>query len=144
MRVFLRGRGGNIPFWALVIALVFLPLGSLLVDAPRLYTVSIRLQSALDAAAEAAARCVDVDWYQDTGEVRLDPVCAAGEAQKHFDLVMSSLAGSRTQPTFEGLTVDDITGTVRAAGSVEVDVFFYHVTVFMRREAIAGYRMTRQ
>ena len=142
MRGYLRGRGGNIPFWALVIALVFLPLGSLLVDAPRLYTASIRLQSALDAAAEAAARCVDVDWYQDTGEVRLDPVCAAGEAQKHFDLTAGGSAHMR--PAFGGVAVDETADTVTAVGEMHVDVFFRHVTLRLRRNATTAFRMTHQ
>jgi len=139
---FLRGRRGNMGFWALVIALVFLPMGTLVIDAPRLYVTSIRLQSAVDAAAEAAARCVDVAWYQDTGETRPDAACAEAEAQRYFTLTAPASSGVRS--TFAGITVDESADSVSATGTAEVDVFFLHVPVHMNRTAVTSFRMAQE
>ena len=139
---FLRGREGNVGFWALIIALVFLPMATLLVDVPRLYATSVRLQSAVDAAAEAASRCVDVAWYQDTGETRLDAACAEAGARRHFEITAPSSPG--VQSAFGGIAVDETADVVTATGSARVRVFFRHITLTLQRRATTAFRMERQ
>jgi len=142
MQGYLRGRAGNVTFWALIIALVFIPLAALLVDAPRLYTASIRLQSAVDAAAEAASRCVDVDWYQESGFTRLNLDCASAEAQRQFRLTAGGTPQMR--PAFGGITVDETADAVTATGSMTVDVLFRHITVRIHRSATSAFRMEQR
>ena len=50
---------------------VLVPLAGLAIDVPRYFTLRARLQLAADAAAEAAARSVDIPHFRNTGEVRL-------------------------------------------------------------------------
>ena len=66
------GRRGDMVWNALVIVTVLLPLSGLAIDVPRYFALRSRLQAAVDAAAEAAARQVDIAHYQNTGETRLD------------------------------------------------------------------------
>ena len=51
----------------LVLITVLVPLAGLAIDVPRDFTLRARLQLAADAAAEAAARSVDIPHFRNTG-----------------------------------------------------------------------------
>ncbi len=88
---FLEGRAGDMVWSALVITTALLPLTGLAIDVPRYFALRSRLHIAVDAAAEAAARQVDIVHYRNTGEIRLNPRTYAGEASWAFDTALSDL-----------------------------------------------------
>ncbi len=59
---------GDMVWNALIIVTVLLPLSGLAIDIPRYFALRSRLQGAVDAAAEAAARQVDIPHFMNTGE----------------------------------------------------------------------------
>ncbi len=86
------GRHGNMAWTALMLVAVLLPLASLTIDIPRYFVLRSRLQSATDAAALAAARCIDTAYYSETGQTRLDLAEAAQSAIAAFYGSTASLA----------------------------------------------------
>ena len=88
---FVVGRKGDMVWNALIIVTVLLPLSGLAIDVPRYFALRSRLQAAVDAAAEAAARQVDIAHYQNTGETRLDADRYAGEAHWAFETAVTNL-----------------------------------------------------
>ena len=107
MKRYLRGRAGNVVWWALVIYMVFLPLASLATDVPRFFTMRTTLLSAASAAGEAAARCVDVPHYQDTGETRLNLSCVRTVSRQHFDGVTAPFKRGYYSFSLDRVTVDE-------------------------------------
>ena len=79
-----RERGYSMPWWAMVLAFVAVPLFSLAVDITRGMYVRIRLQEAVDAACEAGAQGLDVPRFRDTGNWNLDPGLAHSYAAVAF------------------------------------------------------------
>jgi len=72
------------PWWAMVLAFVAVPLFSLAVDITRGMYVRTRLQEAVDAACEAGAQGLDVPHFRDTGNWHLDPGLAHSFAAVAF------------------------------------------------------------
>jgi len=77
-------RGYSMPWWAMVLAFVAVPLFSLAVDITRGMYVRTRLQEAVDAACEAGAQGLDVPHFRDTGNWHLDPGLAHSFAAVAF------------------------------------------------------------
>ena len=128
---------------ALVVVTVLLPLSGLAIDAPRYFNLRSRLQAAVDAAAEAAARQVDIVHYQNTGETRLDVGRYGDEAHWAFETAVTSLRARGYTASFANLSVDDATAAVTASASGTVRLF-YNLTppVTVRVSATSWYRMT--
>ena len=138
-------RGQNLAMFALVLAFLLVPLMTLVVDVPRYFILRATLQSAVDAAAEAAARCVDVAWYQETGEVRLDVGCARAEARRHFDLVTAD-AGTGYTYALSEIAVDEAANTVTVRGTGRLTTFLGDLAprITVHGEGTAGFRMSRE
>lgn len=138
----LRQTGGDMVWSSIVLIAVLLPLAGLTLDVPRYYVLRSRLQLAVDAAAEATARCVDVAHFQHTGETRLDDWCRNAEPVYLFDSIMQPLLAKGYSPRLTAVEVDEVadTVTVRAAGDMRL---FFAVTPPLTIEVSArsGYRM---
>ncbi len=138
-------RGQNLAMFALVLAFLLVPLMTLVVDVPRYFILRATLQSAVDAAAEAAARCVDVAWYQETGEVRLDVACARAEAWRHFDLVTAD-PGTGYTYTLAEIAVDEAANTVTVQGTGRLTTFLGDLVprFTVQVAGTAAFRMSRE
>ena len=141
----LLGRAGDMVWNALVIVTVLLPLSGLAIDVPRYFLLRSRLQVAVDAGAEAAARQVDIAHYQNTGETRLDPDTYGGEAHWAFETAVTDLRARGYTASFDSLSVDEAADavTVDASGTIRL---FYNLTppVTVRVSATSWYRMIRE
>lgn len=117
MKRYLRGRAGNVVWWALVIYMVFLPLAALTTDVPRFFTMRTTLLSAASAAGEAAARCIDVRHYQNSGETRLDMTCVRAVSRRHFDGVTATFKRNYYSFSLDRVTVDEAADAVWVSAS---------------------------
>ncbi len=130
---------------ALVIVTVLLPLAGLAIDVPRYFALRSRLQIAADAAAEAAARSVDIRHYVNSGETRLEHDRYAGEAAWAFDTAVADLRARGYTAHLDGVDLDEATDAVsaRASGTVRL---FYNLAppVTVRVGATSWYRMVRE
>jgi len=142
---FVVGRKGDMVWNALIIVTVLLPLSGLAIDVPRYFALRSRLQAAVDAAAEAAARQVDIAHYQNTGETRLDADHYAGEAHWAFETAVTNLRARGYTASLDNLSVDEGADAVTADGSGTIRLF-YNLTppVTVRVSATSWYRMIRK
>lgn len=76
-RAFRDERGDAMVVWCLGLALLFLPLGAISLEAWHALSDERALQSAASAAADAAASAINTTSYRQTGRLTLDPVTAA-------------------------------------------------------------------
>ena len=102
---------------------VLAPLAGLAIDAPRYLTLRARLQLAADAAAEAAARSVDIPHFRNTGEVRLSRD-AYGNAGAEFARATGDLAARGYAPALGAIGVDEGSDTVTVHASGTTQIFF--------------------
>ena len=72
-------QGNSLVLWALFMAIVVLPLMMVAIDGTRLLYIRGEVQKCADAAAEAAARQLDIPSYERTGIPVFRP-SASGEA----------------------------------------------------------------
>lgn len=130
---------------ALVIIAVLLPLMGLTLDVPRYFMLRSRLQAAADAAAEAAARAVDVRHFSTTGEVRLDPNRYADEAFWAFEAAVADLRARNYNITLHTLALDEAanTVTVGASGTIR-PIYSLLPPVFVNVNATSWYRMVQR
>jgi len=138
----LRDRRADLVWSTLVIVTVLLPLGGLSIDVPRYFLLRSNLATAADAAAAAAAQCVDTAHFQNTGETRLLPACARAEARDAFAASLHNLDRATYHPLFEGLSIDEGRDqvTVRAAGDLRL-IFGLTPAFTVRVTAVSRYRM---
>jgi hypothetical protein len=142
---FLLGARGDLVWNTLVIVTVLLPLSGLAIDVPRYFALRGRLQIAADAAAEAAARAVDVRHYIHTGETRLEPDRYAGEAHWTFEAAVADLRARGYTAALDGIDLDEAADAVstRASGTIRP---FYNLAppVTLRVGATSWFRLTRR
>lgn len=119
----LLGRRGDLVWNTLVVITVLIPLAGLAIDVPRYFTLRTRLQLAADAAAEAAARSVDVAHFRETGEVRLSGD-AYGNAGAEFARATGDLVARGYAPALGAIQVDEGGDTVTVQASGTTQVFF--------------------
>lgn len=74
------GERGTVTVWMLALALLVLGVGGIALDLWRVIAERRELAAVADAAALAGASGIDEEWWRATGEVRLDPLEAAGLA----------------------------------------------------------------
>ncbi len=134
-------RGSSLIWTSLFFAFVVLPLMTLVVDASRLWEISLRVQTAIDAACEdAAVSSVDYAHYQQTGEVRFLP---AGTIYTIAQSTFATVLADRAQKNFSAsLTVSPNfnAGVVRCSSSVNVPLFFGQPSVSFMRESESSIR----
>ena len=138
----LRDRRGDLVWSTLVIVTVLLPLGGLSLDVPRYFLLRSNLATAADASAAAAAQCVDMPHFQNTGETRLLPDCALAEARDAFVANPHNLDPATYHPRFVSLSIDEGQDevTVRAAGDLRL-IFGLTPAFTVQVTAVSRYRM---
>ena len=138
----LRDRRGDLVWSTLVIVTVLLPLGGLSLDVSRYFLLRSNLATAADAAAAAAAQCVDAPHFQNTGETRLLPDCALAEARDAFTASLHNLDPATYHPRFVGMSIDEGRDevTVRAAGDLRL-IFGLTPAFTVNVTAVSRYRM---
>ncbi len=138
----LRDCRGDLVWSTLVIVTVLLPLGGLSLDVPRYFLLRSNLATAADAAAAAAAQCVDAPHFQNTGETRLLPDCALAEARDAFVASLHNLDPATYHPRFVSLSIDEGQDevTVRAAGDLRL-IFGLTPAFTVNVSAVSRYRM---
>jgi len=142
LRAFFSGRKADMVWNTLVTVSVLLPLLSMTIDIPRYFRLRSTLQAAADAAAEAAARCVDVPVFYQTGDVRLDTACAHSDAYAVFDAATASLRSTGYYPALTGLYIDESQNRVEARAQGTIRLFFGLSPRFtVRVEAWSRFRM---
>ena len=142
MNRFFYGERGDMVWAALILVFVLLPLAGLAVDAPRYFALKEVLQTATDNAAQAAARCVDMAHFRETGETILDETCARGEAVVMFEATVSPLRKKGYTARLVSLTVDRAHQSVTAVAEGDLRLIFNltpHITV--RAHTTSEYRV---
>jgi hypothetical protein len=143
LRRFLEDVRGDMIWGTIIVASVLLPLASLSIDVPRYYTLRSTLQSAADAAAEGASRCVNGPVFENMGEDFLYASCVGREAVSRFYGTANSLAGKGFSYRIVGVSLGYRSVTVRAEGSARV--FFGILPGFtVHVQATSNYRPVRQ
>src|SRR5690349_5949077 len=101
---FLFGRGAfAMPYYAVVLAAVAVPLMILSLDVTRFFYLRTHLQSATDAACEAAAQALDLPHFKSTGEARVDLALARGYANREFSTTTSEQGITKYTPVLNGI-----------------------------------------
>ncbi|MCX7668770.1 MAG: pilus assembly protein TadG-related protein [Anaerolineae bacterium] len=139
------GQRGDMVWNALVVIAVLLPLMGLTLDVPRYFVLRSRLQAAVDAAAEAAARAVDVRHFSTTGETRLDPNRYADEVFWTFQMATADLWTHGYHITLHTLAVDEAadTVTVGASGTLR-PIYNLLPPVYVNVRATSWFRMIQR
>ncbi len=132
------GRGYSMAWWAVILATVFVPLLALSIDITRLLYVRTRLQTALDAACEAAANTADVRAFREAGVWRIDPGPAGANAAYAFWNTAAEAGIVRFRPALTGLGIQGDVAVCRA--EAEVQSFILPTTLRARAEAEARMR----
>ena len=127
---------------ALVIVTVLIPLGGLSIDIPRYFNLRASLATASDAAAAAAAQCLDIPHFQNTREVRLLPACADAEARTIFAANIADLDAGAYAPRLDDVAIDEVGDSVHVRSSGDIRLMFGLSPAFtVQIEAESRYRM---
>jgi len=78
-------RGQTMVFIAVFLAVVVIPILILAVDVVRAFDVRTRLQTAADAACQAAVQAMSAPTYQGGGAEALEPARAQSQAYREFN-----------------------------------------------------------
>lgn len=92
MRLILSRRGDVYAWVAALIVFVAIPLASLSIDVVRLMYVRTHLQTANDAACQAAADALDVPHFISTGQKRIHRALARSQANRVFSATLGDAA----------------------------------------------------
>lgn len=136
-------QGYSMAFWALFIAIVAIPMMSLLWDASRYLDLRGELQMAADAAAVAAVQEVDIAHFQETGEVRLG-AGAVGAAYAIAGQHFARFAALGYRPHVAYVAVNQQDRTVHVGIAATMHIFFPGITpaVSVSADGMAQARMT--
>lgn len=135
--------GQSMAWWAVVLALVGVPLMSLAIDISRLLYVRTHLQTAADAGCEAAAQGADFPLWQTGGPQRIQAAQAVANAQAAFWGTVVDRGLVQYQPALTSLVPQ---GTVmRCAAEASVARLIpFTPPMSVRVEAVARMRFNRQ
>jgi len=136
----MRENGYSMAFWALILALALVPLMALAWDVSRLMYVRGELQKAADAAAEAAARQVDLPHFREAGQVRLRPE-AVQEACYVAYLNTRYLRARGYNPRVTHVTIEGSTVHVGLAARMRILIPSITPPVTVHAEGVAQARM---
>ncbi len=84
LRLFLSRRGDAYAWFAALMIFVGVPLASLSIDISRMMYVRGHLQTAADAACQAAVDALDTSYFIATGEARIDAAKGRSWARQVF------------------------------------------------------------
>ncbi|HUI87273.1 MAG TPA: pilus assembly protein TadG-related protein [Anaerolineales bacterium] len=97
-------RGDAYAWFAALMLIIGIPLASLSIDIVRMMYVRTHLQTATDAACQAAADALDVPTYLSTGRKQIDPVLARSQADREFMATLQD--ATRIDYSITGLGLD--------------------------------------
>lgn len=117
-----RDERGAVTLWVLGLCMMMLFVGGIALDLWRGFSERRALAGMVDAAAVAGANGIDVDYFRETSELRLDPALAE-------ELAIENLAAQTDNHALDNVSVSATTTeiTVRATGTVD----FTLLRVFM-------------
>lgn len=113
-------EGYSMAMYAILLAVVGIPLMSLSIDITRLMYARTHLQAAVDAACVAGAQALDVPTFLQTGVRQIDYGIAIQNAAREFNSTVSSPALMRAGAHLTNVWLISPT-TLGCAGSVSLD-----------------------
>lgn len=144
LKRFLFGRRAYaMPFYAIVLSTVALPLLILSVDVTRYFYMRTHLQSATDAACEAAAQAMDLPHFRSTGEGRIDLGRAGNQAWREFGASTQEQGITKYTPRITGMSLVS-PRTVRCSASADMIPTFYGGKITASVETVSDMRVTRR
>ena len=142
LKSWLHDRRGDLVWSTLVIVAVLIPLGGLSIDVSRYFLLRSTLATGADAGAAAAAQCLDVPHFQNTGETRLLPDCARAEALDAFAANVANLDAVSYQPRFTAIAIDEGRDEVAVRAEGDLRLIFGLTPAFtVQVKARSRYRM---
>jgi Flp pilus assembly protein TadG len=122
--------GSSLAWTAVVLTTLLLPLMLLIVDGSRLWYIRGRMQTATDAACEAAAWVGgDRSNYQDSGQTRIsDEWYLVSVAQDTFASTLNESTRMAFNPQL-AVTIDDTSNQILCSGAASVPILFNVVGV---------------
>ena len=140
--IWLCDARGDLVWTTLVLVAVLIPLGGLSIDVSRYFLLRSTLATSADAAAAAAAQCLDIPHFQNTGETRLLSKCAAAEAHDAFAANVAELDAATYHPAFTTITIDEALDEVNVNAQGDISLIFGITPAFtVEVQASSRYRM---
>ncbi len=143
LRFFRERRAYAMPFYAIVLATVALPLLVLSVDVTRYFYLRTHLQSALDAACEGGAQALDLPHFRSTGEGRINLSQASGYAGREFAASTVENGITKYSPRITGLSLAS-PRTLRCSASADMVPTFYAGKITASVSTVSDMRVSRR
>ena len=138
----LQDTRGDLVWTTMVLVAVLIPLGGLSIDVSRYFLLRSTLATGADAAAAAAAQCLDITHFQNTGDVRLLPDCATAEAHDAFVANVADLDAITYHPQFTSISIDEGLDEVDVNAQGDIRLIFGMTPAFtVEVQASSRYRM---
>jgi hypothetical protein len=116
---FLRSKRGDIfAYFGVIMVFLMVPLSSLAIDIVRGMYVRGHLQTANDAACQAAADALDAPLFIQTGEKRIRPSLARSQAAQAFNATLVDASQIRFSPALQVQIVAPLRAHCSASASV--------------------------
>jgi type IV secretory pathway protease TraF len=112
-------KGYVMPYTAMLITLVAMPMLILASDIVRSLYVNVHIQTAVDAACTSAVQAVDVAHFISTGELLINSSNAASYAQREFSATVAQSDIEKYNPVLTAVNVVDNT-TVECYASAQM------------------------
>ncbi len=140
----IAGKKGDMVWNTLVIVTVMLPLMGLTLDIPRYFILRSTLQSAADAAAEAAAQTLDAAAFVNSGDVQLSDY-AVRSANDTFGAVAAPMTAKGYNLSLDGVSIDEGADEVSVAAHGDIRYLFgLTPSVAIRVTGKSRYRSIRE
>jgi Flp pilus assembly protein TadG len=124
-------------------AAILLPLLSLSVDITRAFYVRLHLQSATDAACEAAALALDVPQFRETGRAEIHSGLAFSWAGREFSATLADQSTVHYTASLGQISFLD-PRTVMCRGTASVEGFFLHSSIRVEVFSVSEMRVSTQ
>jgi hypothetical protein len=116
-KFFKNRKGFALPYTVMLIALVAMPMLILSSEIARSLYVNVHIQTAADAACAAAVEAVDVDYFIDTGILRIDGSEAVAYAQREFNSTVARSNIENYSPSLYSVSVEHNTMVICRASA---------------------------
>lgn len=111
-------RGYATAYYAILLAAVMLPLMALSLDITRLLYVRTHLQTAADAACEAAAQAVPGAAFNASGTAAPEASLAQAQASREFNATVADQGLVKYKPTLTHIQIKGDTVEIQASAGV--------------------------